>query len=273
MTDSDGGNRFYHQFASWWPLISPVAEYEEEARFVATLLHSTRLPVREVLELGSGGGHNAAHLKQHFRLTLVDLSPQMLEVSRRLNPECDHATGDMRTVRLARTFDAVFVHDAVNYMTTEDDLRRAIETAYRHCRPGGLVVLLPDHTRETFAAGTDHGGTDGHDGRGVRFLQWSWDPDPSDSWVLTEYAFVFRHADGVVESAHERHRTGLFGRDIWLWLLAEAGFEPSAVTEETHEDRSPRTAFIGYRPRGDGAGGQRTDGAGGSRADGAGVLD
>lgn len=41
----------------------------------------------------------------------------------------------MRTVRLGRTFDAVFVHDAVDYMTSEDDLRHVIETAFVHCRP------------------------------------------------------------------------------------------------------------------------------------------
>jgi trans-aconitate methyltransferase len=81
-------------------------EYAEEAAEAATLLRSASMPVREVLELGSGGGHNAVHLKAYFALTLVDLSPDMLEVSRRLDPECDHQQGDMRTVRLGRAFDA-----------------------------------------------------------------------------------------------------------------------------------------------------------------------
>jgi SAM-dependent methyltransferase len=248
MAGSEHEHGFYHQFASWWPLISPVEEYEEEARMVATLLCSTATPVHEVLELGSGGGHNAAHLKHHFAMTLVDLSPDMLAVSRALNPECRHLTGDMRSVRLDRTFDAVFIHDAIDYMTSEDDLRQAIATAYLHCRPGGITVLVPDSTRETFQPSSDHGGTDAPDGPGVRYLEWSWDPDPTDSWTRTEYVFVFRHPDGTVEHAHDTHRTGLFGRDEWLWLLTEAGFEPHAVTEETEEDRTPRTVFIGYRP-------------------------
>ena len=42
-------------------------------------------------------------------MTLVDLSDGMLAVSRQLNPECEHHLGDMRTVRLGRTFDAVWV--------------------------------------------------------------------------------------------------------------------------------------------------------------------
>jgi SAM-dependent methyltransferase len=242
-------HRFYGELADWWPLISPSEEYAEEAAFAAGLLESASIPVREVLELGSGGGSNAGHLKERFTMTLVDLSGEMLDVSRRLNPECEHHRGDMRTVRLGRTFDAVFVHDAVDYMTSEADLARAIETAFVHCRPGGVAVFVPDRTAETFEPGTDHGGSDGADGRGVRFLDWVWDPDPGDTWVLTEYAFVLRDPDGSVRIVHETHRTGLFGRETWLRLLAEAGFAASAVTEETTEDRAPRELFVGRRLR------------------------
>jgi SAM-dependent methyltransferase len=238
------GHRFYGELAEWWPLLSPAEEYAEEAGYATSLLS----PAREVLELGSGGGHNAAHLKAHFDLTLVDLSEGMLAVSRTLNPECVHVQGDMRTVRLGRTFDAIFVHDAVMYMTAEDDLRRAMETAFVHCRPGGLAVFIPDEVTETFAPSTDHGGGDGADGRGARYLSWSWDPDPADTWTLTEYAFLLRDASGVVRSAHETHRTGLFGRDVWLRLLAEVGFKPELVTEETEEDRTPRDVFLAHRP-------------------------
>ncbi len=168
MTDVPTEHRFYGELAAWWPLISPWEEYAEEAAYAATLLGSAAIPVRDVLELGSGGGHNAVHLKAHFAMTLVDLSADMLAVSRGLNPECEHRQGDMRTVRLDRSFDAVFVHDAVDYMTSEAALRHAIETAYAHCRPGGVAVFIPDDTAETFQPVSDHGGTDGADGRGVR---------------------------------------------------------------------------------------------------------
>jgi trans-aconitate methyltransferase len=46
-------------------------------------------------------------------LTPVDLSTEMLAISRTLNPECEHIAGDMRTSRLERRFDAVFIHDAI----------------------------------------------------------------------------------------------------------------------------------------------------------------
>ncbi len=169
----------------------------------------------------------------------------MLAVSAELNPECEHVVGDMRDVRLGRPFDAVFVHDAIDYMTTEPDLRKAIETAFVHCRPGGVAVLVPDHTTETFEAGADHGGIDGADGRGVRYLEWT---VADGDGVTTDYVFLLRDADGGVEIVHDRHHTGLFGRAVWRRLLEDAGFEPSEVIEETTDDRTPRIFFVGKRP-------------------------
>jgi SAM-dependent methyltransferase len=243
-----GEHRFYGELAAWWPLISPAEEYEEEAGYTASLLRSATIPVGEVLELGSGGGHNAAHLKAHFTMTLVDLSEQMLAVSRQLNPECEHLRGDMRTVRLGRSFDAVFVHDAVDYMTTEDDLGAAMETAFVHCRPGGVAVFLPDATLEIFDPSSDTGGSDAQDGQGVRLLEWSWDPDPDDVTHRVEYAFLLRSADGHVEVVHETHVLGLFPRATWLRSLTGAGFQAERIVEETSEARTPRDVFIGRRP-------------------------
>src|SRR5260370_16532685 len=85
-------------------------EYRREAAHITRVLRkATRPAPLTVLELGSGGGNSAFHLKAHFAMTLVDLSPRMLVVSRRLNPECEHIKGDIRTLRLARTFDPLFV--------------------------------------------------------------------------------------------------------------------------------------------------------------------
>lgn len=243
MTDT----RFYGDLASWWPLLSPPEEYAEEAAFAAAVIRRAARPVAEVLELGSGGGSNAAHLKASFAMTLTDIAPQMLAVSERVNPECEHVVGDMRTLRLGRRFDAVFVHDAIDYMTKVDDLRAAMETAYVHCRPGGAAVFVPDDTAETFVPATDCGGTDAADGRGARYLMWTWDPDPADTWTATEFGFLLRDADGVVRSLHETHRHGLFSLEQWLGLLAEVGFRPEPVAEVTSDDRPPRTFFLAHR--------------------------
>jgi SAM-dependent methyltransferase len=152
--------KLYHELASWWPLLSASEEHEEEATFYARLVKdSCGYGPRSLLELGSGGGNNAWHLKRSFDLTLVEPSTEMLAISRDLNPECEHLEGDMRTVRLDRQFDAVFIHDAIMYMTKREELRQAFETAYVHTKPDGAAVFASDHVRETFGASTRCGET------------------------------------------------------------------------------------------------------------------
>ena len=239
--------RFYTDLAPWWPLISPPADYAEEASMIGSLLAMTQAGGRRVLELGSGGGHNAVHLKDRFDLTLVDLSADMLQQSRALNPECEHVVGDMRSVRLGRQFDAVYVHDAIDYMIDRPSLYEAIVTAYEHCLPGGIAVFIPDYTRETFVAATEHGGSDAADGRAARYLDWTWDPDPSGEQLRAEFAFVLRDADGGVESVFESHTFGVFHRATWLNALADCGFEPIQLREQPDDDRTPRDIFLGRR--------------------------
>jgi SAM-dependent methyltransferase len=221
----------YEDLADWWPLLSKPENYREEAEYFHGLLERGcgRSP-RSVLELGSGGGNNASFLKRWHRMTLVDVAPGMLEVSRRLNPECEHVLGDMRTVRLGRRFDAVFVHDAVVYMTTEEDLRQVIETAFLHCRPGGVALFVPDEVRESFKPRSSHGGHDG-EGRGLRYLEWAEDPDEDDTTYEVNYAIIVRESGKDVRVVHDRHVCGIFPKALWLRLLRDAGFDPEAVPE------------------------------------------
>ena len=230
--------KLYEELASWWPLLSPPAEYEEEAAFYERTLAAAceRQPLT-LLELGSGGGNSASYLKARFEMVLVEPSAGMLAVSRALNPECEHVEGDMRTVRLRRQFDGVFVHDAVCYMTTESDLRMAFDTAFVHCKPGGAALFAPDFVRENFRPSTDHGGKDGQT-RGLRYLEWTWDPDPSDTTYVADYAYLLRTSDGTVRVEHDRHVEGLFRRSDWLRLLSEAGFQARAVPFQ-HSELEP----------------------------------
>jgi hypothetical protein len=250
MADSHSHTpRLYADLSHWWPLLSAPREYAEEAAFYRdALVSACSEPPRTMLELGSGGGNNAWHLKAHFQLVLVDCSPGMLAVSRGLNPECEHVEGDMRTVRLDRQFDCVFIHDAICYMTSEADLRQAIETAFVHCRPGGAALFAPDCVRETFRESTDHGGHDGQD-RALRYLEWTWDPDPTDSTYRVDYAYVLREPNGSTHVEIDRHTEGLFARDCWLRLIAEVGFEPRRLSfahSELPDDELE--VFVGVRP-------------------------
>jgi SAM-dependent methyltransferase len=241
--------RLYDEFACWWPILSAPEDYAEEAEFYRkTIVSAVAGSIKTILELGSGGGNNASHLKAHFQMTLVDLAPGMPAVSQKLNPECGHIQGDMRTVRLNGIFDAVFIHDAISYMTSLVELQAAIDTAFIHCRSGGVALFAPDHTKENYRSLTKHGGHD-KDGRSLRYLEWTWDPNPADDITLTDFAYILRDEHYQVRVEYDRHVTGLFYRADWLRILKEVGFEPQVVPFE-HNEIEPNSCelFVSKKP-------------------------
>ena len=242
------GPGLYQELAGWFHLLTAPEDYKEEAElYRRTIQKNSRIPVKTVLELGSGGGNNASHMKAHFKLTLTDLSQEMLDISRHLNPECEHIQGDMRTLRLGHEFDAVFIHDAISYLISKTDLYKAIETAFVHCQPGGAALFVPDYVREGFTPATKHGGHDG-EGRALRYLEWIWDPDPNDTSYIMDMVYLMK--EGVNTRCHyDRHVMGLFSKDDWCNLMEKAGFQSRVIQHRA--DWSPPMGtelFLGIKP-------------------------
>jgi SAM-dependent methyltransferase len=242
--------KLYSELAGWWHLVSPPSDYAEEAAsYIAAIEALSRREVREVLELGSGGGNNASYLKRRYAMTLTDVSEDMLAVSRTLNPEAEHINGDMGTIRLGRTFDAVLIHDAIMYMTTEADLAAAIGTAAAHLRPGGVALFVPDDTAETYEPNTS---CEGHDeaGRAVRYLMWNHPLPAGTTKTTVTFAFVLQEDGAETRSVLDEHEFGLFPSATWIRLIEEAGLEPRPLPYEHSEfdAKKPREMFAGINP-------------------------
>lgn len=191
-----------------------------------------------LLHLGCGGGHLDLWLKRRFALTGVDLSEAMLALARRLNPEATYISGDMRTVRLGRTFDAVIAHDAINYMLTPNNLRAVFETAYVHLRPGGTFLTLVERRTGHFLQNRTDCSVHAAGDTGIVFVQNESDPDPSDSTYEATFLCLIRR-DRELEIVSDRHVCGIFPLSLWLDLLTAAGFSVSVEEYAKDGERYP----------------------------------
>ena len=220
----------YDELAYLWPVISPPEDYADEAVYWRDALRSYLGDGRHsLLELGVGGGHNLSHLTAEFDAVAVDISTNMLELSRRLNPTVEHHVGDMRTFRLpGRVFDAVLIHDAICYMLTEDDLRAAFATARAHLRPGGLLLVAPDLVRDTFRPGMKLSWSTEKDGVQVNTEEIVRDADPSDTLVESHFTYTINER-GTRRVERDIHVSGLFPIATWKSLMEEAGFRTDRI--------------------------------------------
>ena len=84
--------------------------------------------------------------------------------------------------------------------------------------------------------------------RALRYLEWTWDPDPADTTYIVDYAYLLRDRDGAVHVEWDRHVEGLFPRADWLRWLSAAGFLPSVIPIEHSELAPGYEAFVCRKP-------------------------
>lgn len=140
-----------------------------------------------ILELACGTGRlTEPMVKAGSTVVGVDIAPGMLaraqnkraalpaEVQERLR----YVHGDMRTVRLGRTFDAVVLgFNTLLHLVRDDDLEAALETVRAHLAPEG---------RFYFDVHTPHFGLLERDPNGRYDPQQMIDPHTGDRYVVTE---------------------------------------------------------------------------------------
>lgn len=196
---------------------------EEAERFSRLLQGHISGQARTLLHLGCGAGHHDFTFKRHFQVTGVDVSTAMLRLARRLNPDATYRQGDMRTVRLDQTFDAVVALDSASYLTSEADLCALFATAFHHLRPGGVFLTVAEETRERFQQDRTVGATYSREALGVTFMEHLYDPDPTDSTCEATFIYLIRRR-GRLQIETDRHLFGLFPLETWIRLLTDTGF-------------------------------------------------
>lgn len=216
----------YTDLAWLWPMWGDAAtEYAHYCDHVTALIRRyAQRPVSTLLDIGCGGGKNVLNLKRSFRVTGLDLSPTMIAQAQELNPDCRFVHGDMRTFRLHETFDAVLMDDAISYMNCRADFVAALRTAYAHLSPGGVLIVTPDVTVESFHQNKTTATLITRDNLDVTIVENVYDPDPADEQYETTVIYLIReHGRLRIETDH--WTLGIFSLDTWRKVLTETGFQ------------------------------------------------
>jgi len=245
--------RLYSDLSWLWPMWGDShagSEYEKYCNFIIEKVNKVEhKELKSLLNLGCGGGKNLNTLKKHYQCTGLDISADMLKLAKELNPECDFTQADMRSFDLGRKFDFVFIDDAVTYMLTRRDLEQVFIQAFNHLETGGMMVVTPDATTESFKQNETQ---IFHSIPSERY------PDTEVVYVTTNYCrdvaaeqsegvFVYLiRTHGELRIETEVHRFGLFPLQVWRELLLKTGF---SIQEESYvEEGQSYTPFICLKP-------------------------
>lgn len=228
--------RAYGNLAWTEPIIAPPDHYAEETElYINAIREQAAIEIRTLLHLGCGAGGNDHAFKERFAVTGVDISENMLEIARQLNPEVVYHQGDMRTIELEECFDSVAIPDSIGYMTTEEDLRSVIMTAQKHLKPGGVLLIVTSIAEQFSENNFVYAGTKGD--IEIVVFENNYVPKPAGTTYEATLVYLVRR-EGVLETHTDRHVLGLFKLQTWLDLLREAGLdEVEQIAVEHSYDR------------------------------------
>lgn len=239
-------NRLYKDLAWLWPLWEDLDIYKKESREIVKLIRKhSKIKVHTLLDMGCGGGKNASHFKKHFEVTGIDISKQMLKNAKKLNPECKFIIADMRNFDLKKEFDSIFINDAHNYMIAQRDLLKTFKMAYKHLRPGGVMIVHPDQTKSTFKQNSTHIWRSKRGEMDITFIENNYDPNLRDNTFESTFVFLIRKK-GKLRIEQDFHTGGIFTLNTWRKLLKQAGF----ITYEEKDEMTPGVpSFICVKQR------------------------
>jgi len=217
-------------------------DYQGEAqRLIALIRENLCSEGNHLLDVACGTGHHIEYLKEHFAVEGLDISEELLEVARQRNPGVLFHQADMIHFELGKRFDVVTcLFSSIGYVRTIENLRRAVNCMAQHVMPGGVVIIEPWFTPDTWRPRTVH----------AQFVD---EPELKIARINTSYVegrlsyFDLHYLIGTPEGTEhfvEHHEMGLFEQDEMVAAFEGAGL---AVSYDS-EGLTGRGLYIG-KPR------------------------
>lgn len=194
-----------------------------------------------LLDVACGTGRHLDHLQAEFRVAGLDLTPEVLALARARLPGVPLHQADMTDFDLGQSFDVVTcLFSSIGYARDLTTLDRAVTCLARHLAPGGLLVVEPWFTPDSWRPGTVHAMLVEEANLKVARMNTS---QVDGRLSIMDMHHLVGTPDGTRHIA-ERHEMGLFTVAEMRAALAGAGLE---VTHDPY-GLTGRGLYIGQRP-------------------------
>ena len=215
------------------------AGYEKECDQVVELVRRYgKTDGNFLLDIACGTGEQARCFSRFFQVIGLDLSEGMLEIAQKKVPEAEFLVADMCDFDLNREFDVVVnLYGSIGFAENFLRMKAAVQISYRHLKPGGVFILTPWSTKETFQEGVFSSANRRND---ICFCRMEVIRRLSDDKVRVEMHHLIGKDLQVRSYKHEQTIT-LFGESEYVSALESAGF---TVVERLNADRFRMGAFV-----------------------------
>jgi SAM-dependent methyltransferase len=209
---------------------SGIKDYPAEAAELHRIIQEASPAAQTLLDVACGTGAHLVEMQQWYAVEGVDLSPAMLAVARTRLPGIPLGEGDMRTLDLGKTFDAVTcLFSSIGYMTNPAELHAAIARLAAHVAPGGVLIVdgwvRPGQWRDNYRPDSPDVASDDE----VTVVRLSYSRRDGSITELEMHHLV--QTDAGIDYFIEPHRLRLAETDEYVAAVTDAGLEARVVPD------------------------------------------
>ncbi len=240
----DNERQLYTRYRWVWDMISSPEEYESFSKYILLKIkeHET-LKTSTLLHLGCGSGCIDYTLKNHYSITSVDLSEDMVKSAILKNPECEYLVGDMRTFNLNRKFDAIILPDSTAYLLTETEIYSIFKNAKNMLNKDGLLLVMVEYDPEYFPQNRTTVEKVRKDDIELTFIENNYAKDLKENSFEATFIFLIRKK-GELDAVMDVHRAGLFKKEVWYNQMVKAGFKTELIEDEILGEIAQKGSFL-----------------------------
>ncbi|AJF61251.1 TPA: class I SAM-dependent methyltransferase [Candidatus Woesearchaeota archaeon] len=190
-------NLLYNSLAKYYDKIYHWKDYKKETKKIIELINKHKKSKgKELLDVACGTGTHISLLKKKFNCTGVDLNEDMLRVARKKVRGVVFRKADMASFSLNKKFDVITcLFSAIGHLKTDRQIERAIESFSRHLKQGGVLVIEPWITKETYSGDLPFMRT--YDSDNLKIARLNVSKKKGDMFILEVHYLVAERGKGV----------------------------------------------------------------------------
>ena len=212
----------YLESSKYYDALYTFKNYAKEARYLREIITNACPHAASVLDVACGTHEHARFLAKWFEIDGVDVNPDFLAHAALKNPAGKYVQSDMRELALKSKYDAVLcLSSSIAYLQNAEEVTRVISRFADHLKPGGLVLIEPWYSQETWSE--DWGALVVGELKGERVARGSSRRREGDHSLLTFHYMVV--GSGEVQTFKENHRLLLLSSTEIIEAFESAGLQ------------------------------------------------
>jgi len=244
--------QLYKKYARFYDKIYSKKKYDEEVAFIELIIKIFKVKGKNLLDMACGTGtHSKKFVDDGFKVTGVDINPEMLNIAKTKVKNATFLEGSMQTFKSKEKFDVVTcLFTAINYNKGISDLEATIKNFYELLNKGGIIIFdlgiikgQEDKKRgvyiDTYAE---------NDLQIARIGQWS--PSKDNPGIFNANFLIFIKEKGKIDFEIDEHELGIFSVEEVKSIMEKVGFTVKIYDNYTlkkYTKKSKRPIFVGQK--------------------------